>query len=225
MQQVHGSRPAYASTTSSTLTSPSLDTWYGAYVNNSIHVRWTSSNTLFSLWFGINDIISTSGFYTADILPKVVSDYHGLLETLYANNARNFLVLNVPAIERSPAIVGFGFKKAGVIKEYIATFNGLLADMLAAFQTAHPDVKVFSVDANSLFRLALENPKAYPETAQIRNTTGVCRAYSSGTPTPDTFYQECGVPANQYFWHDGLHPSEPVHRLVARVVSDTLTAA
>lgn len=50
------------------------------------------------------------------------------------------------------------------------------------------------------------------------------RYASSGTPEKDTFLEECGVPVNQYFWLNNIHPTYPVHEAVAAQIAQLLGA-
>ena len=57
----------------------------------------------------------------------------------------------------------------------------------------------------------------------MKETAMLTRArLDSGTPTPDTYYPECGAPANAYMWGDSLHPTSPVHEVVARQIAGAL---
>ncbi|KZP07071.1 carbohydrate esterase family 16 protein [Athelia psychrophila] len=67
---------------------------------------WTSEDSLFSIWIGINDIgnsYGNSGSRSAfsDLL---LNQEFALVEKLYAAGARNFLWVNVPPIDRSPLV-------------------------------------------------------------------------------------------------------------------------
>ena len=44
----------------------------------------------------------------------------------------------------------------------------------------------------------------------------------SGTPAPDTMTSGCDVPVNQYFWLNSLHPTYPMHEVVAKEVARQL---
>jgi phospholipase/lecithinase/hemolysin len=46
----------------------------------------------------------------------------------------------------------------------------------------------------------------------------------SGTPTTDYLNSTCGVPVNQYFWLNSLHPTYPMHDVLAQQVALQLTA-
>jgi len=48
---------------------------------------------------------------------------------------------------------------------------------------------------------------------------------SSGTPEWTTLTATCGVPVNQYFWLNSLHPTYPMHDVVAQGVAKTLQVA
>ena len=46
----------------------------------------------------------------------------------------------------------------------------------------------------------------------------------SGTPAPDTLDPSCGIPVNQYFWLNSLHPTYPMHDVLAQKVAGQLTS-
>jgi phospholipase/lecithinase/hemolysin len=48
--------------------------------------------------------------------------------------------------------------------------------------------------------------------------------FRSGTPTNDYFNATCTIPVNQYFWLNSLHPTYPMHDVLAHQVALQLTA-
>jgi len=46
----------------------------------------------------------------------------------------------------------------------------------------------------------------------------------SGTPTIDYLNATCYIPVNQYFWLNSLHPTYPMHDVLAQQVSLQLAA-
>lgn len=46
----------------------------------------------------------------------------------------------------------------------------------------------------------------------------------SGTPNDNTLTPSCGVAVNEYFWLNNLHPTYPIHAVVAQQVADALVA-
>ena len=119
---------------------------------------------------------------------------------------------------------------------YIGAFNFWLGALIYNLALRHPDTTLFAFDTNFLFTRVLNNPLQFQETAGYQNTTDVCLAYmewvqsdyidgdtlqaeltnsSSGTPTLTYFDPSCGVPVNEYFWLNSLHPTYPMHNFMA----------
>lgn len=48
--------------------------------------------------------------------------------------------------------------------------------------------------------------------------------HNSGTPESDTLIESCGIPVDQYFWLNSLHPTGPIHEVVADQVAKLLEA-
>ncbi|PNP47354.1 hypothetical protein TGAMA5MH_01170 [Trichoderma gamsii] len=189
--------------------------------------KWTGSNTLFTIWVGINDIGATFGkgsASTASINQQLISEYTSLVEQLYAAGARNFVFITVPTIDRSPGTIAAGTTVAGQEKIDVVQWNQLLFNMAKSEKALHTDSNIWIYDANALFTEILNNVKSFPQTAGITNTTHFCQAYANGTPTDDYLDPSCGVPVNQYFWLNSLHPRTPVHDVIADVLSRELLA-
>lgn len=113
-----------------------------------------------------------------------------------------------------------------------------------------PDVTTISFDTNFLFTAVLDNSTEFPGTAGYLNTTKYCPAYMeyvfstyyndsnpnipidlqrglttiSGTPTLTYFYPPCGIPVNEYFWLNSLHPTYPMHDFMASQIVKLLGA-
>lgn len=45
----------------------------------------------------------------------------------------------------------------------------------------------------------------------------------NGTPEWDTFYESCGVPVDEYFWLNSLHPTYLVMNATARAIVEELS--
>ena len=58
----------------------------------------------------------------------------------------------------------------------------------------------------------------------LRDNFGVRLTFNSGTPTNDYFNSTCAIPVNQYFWLNSLHPTYPMHDVLAEQVALQLTA-
>jgi len=60
-------------------------------------VPWTSANTLFAVWLGVNDVGNSYGNSGEDaLLDKIIAKYFSECQILYNAGARYFLFLTVP---------------------------------------------------------------------------------------------------------------------------------
>ena len=141
---------------------------------------WTSADTLFAVWIGINDV--GNSYYngpavTSVLNADIIAEYRGAVDGLYAAGGRNFVFLNVPPVERSPLILGQGQQAIDMEKADLAAFNGLVEEMAGAFKSENGDANVWIYDTNVVFGEVLDDPASYPQTAVYKNTTGFCEAY------------------------------------------------
>ena len=186
---------------------------------------WTSSNSLFAFFFGINDV-GNSYFESNStaILDAVFNVYSGLLQELYQSGARNFLLLNVPPVNLSPLTAEQGPEAQASEDGDIQDFNDRLAALAANVQYTYKDATVFQYDTHRVFSQVLQYPAIYPQTAGYKNTTDYCDAYANGTPELDTFNATCGIPVNQYFWLNSLHPTYPMQDVMAEQMAQAMEA-
>ncbi|KAA1470460.1 hypothetical protein DENSPDRAFT_775132 [Dentipellis sp. KUC8613] len=128
---------------------------------------WNSSNALFSVWIGINDIgnsyyLSGSRDAFSDTL---LDNYFELIEELVSANydvgARNFLFINVPPIDRSPLMLAQAASAQALEKSVIVGFNSKLATRVSNLTTTHSGVKTWLWDSNTAFSQVLNNPATY----------------------------------------------------------------
>jgi len=161
--------------------------------------HWTSSDTLFSIWIGINDIGNSyyagggSAFNT-----ELMDAYFALVQKLYTSGARNFLFINVPPIDRSPLMLSQPASAQALEKNVIADFNEQLSSAISQFQSTNSGVRTWLWDSNTAFSTVLANPTAY----------GFVDAVSFGN-TGD-------------FWGNNYHPSSVAHQIWGREIGDLL---
>lgn len=65
----------------------------------SSEAEWTSDNTLVAVWMGINDVgecFWESSLYSTCPITEVMETYFGLLEDMYNDGVRKFVLLMVP---------------------------------------------------------------------------------------------------------------------------------
>jgi phospholipase/lecithinase/hemolysin len=189
-------------------------------------VQWKSADTLFSIFIGINDVGNSYSSLNSsvDLNGLIFAEYASLVEQLYTAGAKNFLFLNVPPVDRSPLTVAQGANASTLEATDIAYFNSQIDVLVSNLTTAHKDVTAFVIDTNTLFNQVLDDPQRFVETALYLNTTDYCVGYENGTPTEDYFNATCGIPVNEYFWLNSLHPTYPMMDRLANNITQELEA-
>ncbi|CCX16515.1 hypothetical protein FPQ18DRAFT_277663 [Pyronema domesticum] len=175
---------------------------------------WTAENSLFLIWIGINDIGNSYWKTTGDggaFHQKLMASYFAEVNKLYTAGARKFLFVDVPRIERAPLTADQGATAIALEAEAVTSYNSLLSKNVQAFQ-AKPGVRAMVFSSAATFNRILDNPGVYG----FANATGYCDKYGNGTPEPTTYYPECGVSVDKYVWLNNLHPTWPVHKILAR---------
>jgi len=133
---------------------------------------------------------------------------------LYANNARNFLFINAPPLDRAPQCEGIDEASA-----FIKDWNTRLLELNRNFTNANPDASTWTFDANQLLNKALDEPKTWPQSSGLKNVTESCGVYAySQKPSMHDFEEECGVRYDEYAWKDPLHITHVLHNLTAGMV-------
>lgn len=175
--------------------------------------NWTAPTSLFTLWFGMNDIDEAVMRGTPMATHPIFASYMASLERLYTAGARNFLLLNTPPMERiMPDPYLF-------VRQNVRDFNAQLRRLQRKLLARHRDATVFLFDAHTLLADALDEPSHYPETAGLVHLDQTCPSYWWGLGDRDEALQLCGQPRDKYFWHSHLNISAPVHELLGRQVA------
>lgn len=143
---------------------------------------WHGDDTLIAIWIGINDVNGSFGkgpSYTGPLNKQIMAAYKELLRFLYVEMGfRNFVLLNVPSIDRSPEGRRTGKQMQKLLKADVADFNGLVREMARDFKKSFaPEGNVWLYDANRDFSKAMDDPKSFPQTSLLKNVTENCEAY------------------------------------------------
>ncbi|KAF1929926.1 carbohydrate esterase family 16 protein [Didymella exigua CBS 183.55] len=194
---------------------------YGAHPKDA---PWTSKDSLFAFFIGINDVGNSWWLNNATLYDAIFSEYSGLLEQVYKTGARNFLFLSVPPVNLAPLTLskddgGYSVEAEGKV---ILDWNTRLTALTTAFKKNHTDSNLFVHDTHKVFDDVIKNPKAYPPTSGYKNVTGYCDAYANGTPTWYTKDPSCEYAVNEYLWLNSLHPTFPMHNATAASIAKFL---
>ncbi|CAE6333573.1 unnamed protein product [Rhizoctonia solani] len=170
------------------------------FLDNKAVAPWTASNSLFSVFIGINDI-GNSWYQSGDrgAFSEVLLDsYFGLIKKIYDVGGRNFLFVNVPHVDRSPLMLSQSEDSRKAEAAVIDGFNAKLAARASAFASANSGA---SSTSNLIFILdtLLNSPTTY----------GFQDATSYGS-------------ASNLMWCNDYHVSSGVHDYFAKDVAALL---
>ncbi|KAF2714193.1 carbohydrate esterase family 16 protein [Pleomassaria siparia CBS 279.74] len=208
-----------------------------AYVtaNGTKFFAGTTSDTVYAIWIGTNDLGNDAFLTDSQVPNKTLVDYvdcvSSTLDSLYANGARTFVLLNLAPLNLLPQYAtpengGYAATKFFPDKgpnateisyrmaSSVATTNAIFAyktpfDVVVARRW--PGARVANFDVNALMTDIWHNPAAYLNGSAPLNVTGVIDLC-------DVTGSNCTVKADKdsYMWYDELHPSEQTSRVIAR---------
>lgn len=175
-------------------------------------------NALYTIWIGSNDIsaipgTATSGQIQTD-LTDIATNIDSAIGTLASEGAKNFLIVDVPDLGKTPASIALGASAAE--SALSGGFDSAyLIPSLASIPGAD-SLHLSVLDAYSLIDTIVANPASYgfsdvtdPCLTGVNYTT-----YSGGTV--------CGTPNGYLFW-DQEHPTAAANVLVANAALAVVT--
>lgn len=175
----------------------------------------TSPNALVVIEMGGNDVRDALVEQNPALIETALTNIGTAIQTLYFHGARNFLLVNVPAIGATPAVKIIDDQLAGGSGFVIDAANSLAAGFdggLAVLQENLKDslgVDIRTLDLYGLLNEIIANPDF-----GITNTTDACI-------TPNVPPYKCKKPDTYLFW-DGIHPTKVVHGIMAQKAVEVL---
>ncbi|PYH87918.1 lysophospholipase A [Aspergillus ellipticus CBS 707.79] len=176
------------------------------------------SDTLVSIWIGINDI-GDSAKYDVDFptfYNELMDTLFSSVQTIYALGYRSYIFMNLPPLDLRPGNLGSADPAPNATQ--ITWWNDALAQHASAFSARYSDTNVLVFDAHSVLSYILEHPGQYG----IVNTTNFCAGYDQ----PDIGWNYkaygCPTPLDTYFWYNSGHMTSHVHEILAGAVLDKL---
>ena len=152
------------------------------YYGSAHKPAWKATNTLFIMFCGINDIVNmetkANAMEVAAIDANLTLAYSRYLEALYGAGARNFLLLNVPPLERTWQEEAVRKTRIPKFKAGVVSWNQRIEQVVKGLKTQHSDASVFLFDTNQLLHQALDDPTRFPATRSIQNTSEFCKLYA-----------------------------------------------
>ena len=160
------------------------------------------ANALYVVWAGGNDLRAAAldpgnaATYVGNALTGVSNAITGL----YAEGARNFLVMNMPNLGLTPEAIGGGAAQVAGATFLSASYNNGFNSVINGLRLGLAGEDIRTLDTFSLLNTVVANPGAYG----FDNVNTNCVA-SGPACTPDSWL----------FW-DGIHPTAAGHEMIAR---------
>jgi len=168
------------------------------------YAPWTSANSLFAIWLGVNDVGNSYGNSGESALQtKILNQYIAQAQIMYNAGGRNFAFLTVPPINKTPLMLAESSSAQSEEATVIASFNSQLSSLASTFQSQNSGSKVVVVDTQAPFNAALNSPTSYG-------------ASSSGA----TCYNSDGVSC---LWWNNYHPGQAIQKLVGAAVASAFS--
>jgi phospholipase/lecithinase/hemolysin len=157
-----------------------------------------SGNDLYVIWIGANDF--AAGISSDATVQNI---YNGIVQLLGAG-ARDIMILNIPDISLTPAVIARGGPTVNAAKHFVYTANNLLTvqvRLAASIYLVHANV----IDINSLFAELVTEPTDFG----FKNSAQAAFNPNTGKVVPD--------PNDFLFW-DGFHPTTNAHFIAAEFI-------
>lgn len=189
-------------------------------------IGWNSENSLFSMFFGINDAMVYDR--AEPHLDKVFQTYETLVGQLYEASARNFLVLNIPPLDRSPIVREQYAGEEHRFKGDVDALNDMIKTLVSHLRAKYADIMIFEFDVHDLFGRVVDDPKITPQTTVYKNTMDYCKGYDQTLefghlPTKEMIAGCGGLDLEEYLWYNSLHVTWPIHDAIAAGIAKLLS--
>jgi len=179
-----------------------------------------SANALYTLSIGGNDLLNAIPDYASNptvVLADIqasVNDEISFLGSLALDGAKNFEVLNVPDLGKTPTEIQAGLVATST---YLSTvYNTELATGIAGLESAD-HVNVTVVDVFSLIDQAVADPAAFG----FKNVTSPVWSGNYEDPLSGKLAAH-GAAQNTYLFFDSLHPTSAGHTDIANLALSDL---
>jgi phospholipase/lecithinase/hemolysin len=178
-------------------------------------------NALYTIWIGSNDLLdiltgAPPSDYAADIT-AAVDNVDSAIASLAADGAKNFLILTVPDLGKTPDAIAGGPLVQAAASALAAEFDSALitgVDAVASLDS----LNLSTLNTYSLLDAIVADPAMYGFT----NVTSPCVTgatdYVGGTACASTLAAQ-----NKYLFWDDLHPTAAGHAIVANAALAVVT--
>jgi phospholipase/lecithinase/hemolysin len=163
-------------------------------------------NALYIVWGGANDYLPTeSTTFTPYTTPDPsINNLSFALNSLVQAGAKNLMVVNLPDLGKLPLT-----RNTPISDDLTNLAEAHNAQLTTLTQSLGADINLTSVDVNTLFASAINNPAQFGFT----NVTDACFNNSTVCDRP-----------NEYLFWDGIHPTTATHNVIADLAFNSLNS-
>ncbi|KAL8278647.1 hypothetical protein RQP46_008939 [Phenoliferia psychrophenolica] len=193
------------------------------FTPGSSKVPWSSGDTLFTVFIGVNDVGATllSEQDFPPLVPKIFEQYQAQVGKLYAMGARRFLIMNVPPTENTPEVKSYGPAAVEAFATNITLFNAALSTFVGNIPSLYPGAVVTLFDTHALLTTILSDVAAFGLEPSVKDE--FCLLYSFIRDHPSIVLEYCKFPLSKYVWYDHYHPTFTIHKILADPASDLMS--
>ncbi|KAJ1965891.1 hypothetical protein GGI12_000463 [Dipsacomyces acuminosporus] len=197
---------------SNNITIPSFHDQVSAWLQqNPSPSSFSLANDVIQVEIGGNDILHrAAGLFTgtvnvADFISKLSNSIASDVQTLADAGYKNIVVWNLPAVDKTPAVVSLG--ASALVKPLVDSINSAISRAINGVIAKNKDKTqgIYLRDLNALFNVVFD-PQVLAALG-ITETAKACFVKSSGGQAT-----VCQTP-DSYFFYDAIHPASRIHYL------------
>lgn len=194
-----------------------------------------NSQAMYVFWAGSNNYLDLP-FDISSEVDQVVSGIVLSMEKLIQQGAKNFIVVNVPQLDTTPAAIEF--ESEAELKEMSDLHNLRLHEQMQILRQAYPEVEIVEYDVAKI----MSDIIAHPEQHDFKDAKRTCCEFiqSSGvntlklppqlnhSPLMRSVYQLAYAPTKDqcydFLFFDLYHPTAHAHWLLSEEIYELLLA-
>lgn len=155
------------------------------------------ANALYVVWAGGNDLRAATPATAGAVIGAALTGVQNAITGLYAEGARNFLVMNMPDLGLTPEATSGGTASAATFLSGL--YNNGFNSVINGLRSVLAGEDIDTLDTFSLLNDAVADPGKYG----LTNVTDNCLMAGAAC-----------TPGSWLFW-DGIHPTAAGHRMIA----------
>ncbi|MDP6334453.1 MAG: SGNH/GDSL hydrolase family protein [Candidatus Poseidoniaceae archaeon] len=165
------------------------------------------SNNVVSLWAGGNDFL-----YGTANSDTIVANMESHIRELAAAGATEFIMPNLPPLEKTPEILGRSQNQQNTIASEVVSYNQKLLSLIGSI-SVELGLEIHFIDAWTLFNDIVDNSMAL---GIVNTQDSACSASASLLPLPIcNSASTLAANPDEYLFFDKAHPTRVMHKFIS----------